>query len=246
MVDVDGPGQQLDRAAGALTACVSRLWTAGRADVPVDPGGPAYGAFVDDLAWLVGATPAPDRPVLVAVDGVDGSGKTTFAGALAAAYREAGRPVLLVHLDDFLNPRSVRYRLGRSSAEGFFRDTYDLDAFERLVLEPLRPRGDRMVRPRAFDHRADAPVTDPPVEVEADAVVVVEGMFLHRAELVGAWDVSVFLRVPFAVSVRRLAERDGSHPDPAHPSMARYVEGQRLYLSSCRPELRATRVIDNS
>jgi uridine kinase len=71
-------------------------------------------------------------------------------------------------------------------------------------------------------------------------------MFLHRDELAGSWDPSVFLRVPFAVSVRRLADRDGSPPDPAHPSMARYVEGQRLYLAPCRPERRATRVIDDS
>lgn len=201
---------------------------------------------MDDLGWLVAATLALDRPVLVAVDGVDGSGKTTFAGALVAAYERAGRHALVVHLDDFLNPRAVRYRLGRSSPEGFFRDTYDLDAFRRLVLDPLRPQGDRTIRRRCFDHRADVPVSDPPVEVPAGAVVVVEGMFLHRDELAGAWDVSVFLRVPFAVSVRRLSERDGSHPDPAHPSMARYVEGQRRYLSTCRPERRATHVIDNS
>jgi uridine kinase len=205
-----------------------------------------YGARVDDLRWLVDAAPTAGRPVLVAVDGVDGSGKTTFAGALAAAYEEAGRPAVVVHLDDFLNPRDVRHRLGRSSPEGFFRHTYDLDAFERLVLDPLRPHGDSRVRRRWFDHRADAPVSDPPVAVPADAVVVVEGMCLHRDELAGSWDVSVFLRVPFEVSVRRLSERDGGHPDPAHASMARYVEGQRIYLSTCRPERRATHVIDNS
>jgi uridine kinase len=199
-----------------------------------------YGARVDDLGWLVDATPSSDRPVLVAVDGVDGSGKTTFAGALAAAYEEAGRPAVVVHLDDFLNPREVRYRLGRSSPEGFFRHTYDLEAFERLVLAPLRPEGDRRVLLRCFDHRADAAVSEPPVEVSVDAVVVVEGMFLHRDELAGSWDVSVFLRVPFEVSVRRLSERDGSSPDPAHVSIARYVEGQRIYLSACEPERRAT------
>ena len=198
-----------------------------------------------DLSWLVTATPSPGRPVLVAVDGVDGSGKTTFAGALASAYRDSDRPAVVVHLDDYLHPRAVRHRRGRSSPEGFFRDTYDLDAFRRNVLDPLGPRGSRAIVRRFFDHRADTPVSDPPVEVPPDAVVVVEGMFLHRDELVGAWDVSVFLQVPFEVSVRRLSERDGSHPDPGHESMARYVEGQRIYLSSCRPERRATHVVHN-
>ena len=51
--------------------------------------------------------------------------------------------------------------------------------------------------------------------------------------------------VPFTENARRMARRDGSHPDPDHPSMRRYVEGQRIYLAACRPRERATVVIDN-
>ncbi|MEJ7742738.1 MAG: hypothetical protein WKF73_09445 [Nocardioidaceae bacterium] len=91
-------------------------------------------------------------------------------------------------------------------------------------------------------HRSDA--LDE--HVPADAVVIVEGMFLHRDELADRWDWSVFLDVPFAETARRMAERDGSHPDPEHPSMRRYVEGQRIYLDSCRPRIRATVVLDNT
>jgi uridine kinase len=180
------------------------------------------------------------------VDGVDGSGKTTFAQRLADAYSVAGRPVHLVHLDDFLNPREVRYRRGRSSPDGFFLDSYDLASFTATVLEPLRPGGSRAIVRRVFDHRADRVVDDEAVEIAADAVVIVEGMFLHRDELAGRWDLSVFLDVAFSVSLRRLADRDGSDPDPAHPSLFRYVEGQRRYLSSCTPQERATYLIDNS
>jgi uridine kinase len=182
----------------------------------------------------------------VAVDGVDGSGKTTFAALLAGAYSEQRRPVEVVHLDDFLNPRAVRYRLGRTSPEGYFSDTYDLAAFSAKVLDPLRPGGNRTIVRRAFDYTSDSPVEDSPVVVPEDAVVIVEGMFLHRDELCERWDVSVFLDVPFAVSVSRMAARDGSHPDPEHPSLYRYVQGQRIYLSRCKPKERATIVIDNS
>ena len=77
-------------------------------------------------------------------------------------------------------------------------------------------------------------------------VVIVEGMFLHRDELAGRWDLSVFLDVPFAETARRMAARDGSVPDPEHPSMRRYVEGQRRYLAGCDPRQRATLVVDNT
>lgn len=56
----------------------------------------------------------------------------------------------------------------------------------------------------------------------------------------------MFLDVPFSISVRRMAERDGTHPDPEHPSMRRYVEGQRIYVSRCHPAERATHVVQNS
>lgn len=201
--------------------------------------------MVDYIAAVVAATPSFDRPVLVAVDGVDGSGKTTFAAQLRDGYRSHDRGVHVVHLDDFLNPRAVRYRRGRDSPEGFFLDSYDLSGFARYVLEPLAPGGTRFVTQRLFDYRSDAPRDDPPVQVGRGDVVIVEGMFLHRDELVDTWDLSVFLDVPFSVSVARTAARDGTNPDPAHPSVARYVEGQRIYLARCRPKERATVVVAN-
>jgi uridine kinase len=200
---------------------------------------------VDQLDVLVRSTPLLRRPALVAVDGVDGSGKTTFAARLAARYVEQGRPAHVVHMDDFLNPRAIRYRLGRDSPEGFFRDTYDLAAFTAGVMEPLSSSGERSIVFRAFDYRTDCPVHEDPTPISAEGVVIVEGMFLHRDELQGAWDMSVFLDVPFAVSVRRMSERDGTNPNPDHPSVRRYVEGQRIYLAACRPEQRATHVVAN-
>jgi uridine kinase len=186
------------------------------------------------------------RPAVIAVDGVDGSGKTTFASRLAAAIEGAGRPAVIVHEDDFLAPREVRYRLGRESPEGYFGDSYDLAALIGHVLDPLRPGGDRRVRRRMFDHRTDSPVDAPVEEVPVNTVVIVEGMFLHRDELVNRWDWSVFLDVPLIETVRRMAHRDGSHHDPEHPTMRRYVEGQRIYLATCHPRERATVVLDNS
>lgn len=201
-------------------------------------------ARVRELDAIVRTTPLLDRPVLIAVDGVDGSGKTTFAGQLAAEYTPQRRPAHVVHMDDFLNPRVVRFRLGRDSPEGYFRDTYDLATFTASVTEPLR-RGERSIVVRAFDYRTDTPIDEGPTFITADAVVIVEGMFLHRDELLDAWDMSVFLDVSFPISVRRTAARDGTSPNPDDPSVRRYVEGQRLYLASCKPHERATHVVVN-
>jgi len=205
-----------------------------------------YSSGMLDLAALASTTPVLDRPALVAVDGVDGSGKTTFAEHLSAAYTDHGRAVHVVHLDDFLNPRAIRHRQGKDSPIGFFADTYDLAAFNTYILDPLQPGADHSITMRAFDHGADAALNECPVEVSPEAVVIVEGMFLHRDELCSRWDMSIFLDVPFSVTVARMVRRDGAPRDPEHPSWFRYLEGQRLYLSACRPAERATHIIDNT
>ena len=46
--------------------------------------------------------------------------------------------------------------------------------------------------------------------------------------------------------MRRLAERDGSPDDPSDERIARYVEGQRLYIEKYQPAQRADLVVDNS
>lgn len=51
--------------------------------------------------------------ILIALDGVDGSGKSTFANDLAEVI--GMRPVIVIHADDFLNLRAVRHGRARFS-----------------------------------------------------------------------------------------------------------------------------------
>jgi uridine kinase len=98
----------------------------------------------------------------------------------------------------------------------------------------------------AFDHVADAPVEAADESAPAGAILVFDGVFLHRPVLRGYWDYSVFLRVGFDVSVPRCARRDGASPGADAGSNRRYVGGQRLYLAECRPDRLATIVVDNA
>lgn len=182
----------------------------------------------------------------VAVDGADGSGKTTFADELADAVRALGRPVVRISLDDFHHVRAVRYRRGRESPEGFWLDSYDYQRFREDVLEPFAPGGGRRYRSAAHDLVTDA-VLDPPFRTASPgSVLIVDGLFLHRDEIGDVWDLSVFLEVPFAVTARRMAGRDGTNPDPGHPAMRRYVEAQKIYFAACSPQRRADILIDNA
>ncbi|MEI9907353.1 MAG: AAA family ATPase [Actinomycetota bacterium] len=188
--------------------------------------------------------------LLIGIDGVDGAGKTTFAGQLVEALnlKIDSNCIQLVSIDGFHNVREVRYKRGKDSPLGFFKDSFDYESLKQLVLNPIRKsNGDSVsIVPRCHDLNTDLQVTSENVRLEPSSVVIVEGIFLHRDEIRDYFDFTIFLEVPFAESVRRLSSRDGSIPDPSHPSLNRYVEGQRIYFERCSPRSRASLVIDNS
>jgi uridine kinase len=196
------------------------------------------------IAEAILRVPAP-FVTRVGIDGVDGAGKTMFGDELAGLLQASGRRMIRASVDSFHHPRALRYRQGRHSPEGFFQDSYDYAQLQAVLLDPLSPGGDGRYRTAAFDHRTDAPVVAPEEQAAPGAILVCDGIFLHRPELRSYWDVSVFLEVSVAVSVSRCAARDGSSPDPQDPSQRRYVAGQQIYLHTCAPQRHATFVVNN-
>lgn len=185
------------------------------------------------------------RRLLVAVDGVDASGKTTFAEWLAEALRLRGRSAQVIHVDDFMQVRSVRHRRGRNSPEGYFHDSYDYESLTRYVLEPLSVSGDGWFRAGTVDRVRDVVIRRPLQYADGQTITIVEGLFLLRDELVDWWDYSVFLDVDTDAALARKGRRDGLVLNPANPLTRRYVEGQRIYVEGCQPRERATWVLDN-
>jgi uridine kinase len=192
---------------------------------------------------------APGHPTRVAVDGVTASGKTTLAGELAAAVAVAGRPAVHLTMDGFHHPRAHRHRRGRTSARGYYEDAYDVAAFAREVLVPLGPGGSRRYRTAIRDLASDEPIDEAPVEAPEDAVVIVDGSFLRRPELVDLWDHRIYVDTTLEVARRRGTQRDaslfGGVARAEELYDARYHAACRLYLAAVDPARRATVVVEN-
>lgn len=201
-------------------------------------------AFLEVLAQSIAGVTRP-HPVRVAIDGVDGVGKTTLANELVDPLQRRGLPVIRASVDGFHNPRAQRYRLGRASPEGYFRDSFNYEALEHALLEPLGPGGSLRYRRAVFDYRTDSDVSLPLETAPPNAVLLFDGVFLLRPELLAHWDISVFLDAPFTTTIARCAQRDGGSPDPNDARNRRYVEGQELYLEQCSPRRAATIVVDH-
>ncbi len=181
----------------------------------------------------------------VAIDGVDGAGKTMFANELADVLQALGRPIIRASVDSFHNPRAIRYRLGKTSPEGFFHDSYNYELLKKILLKPLSPNGSRHYKTVAFDHHTDSPVLQTEQLAEPSSILIFDGIFLHRPELRNFWDYSIFLEVGFDLTYARMAQRDKSSPDPNAPENHRYLAGQTLYLSECQPKHYASIIVNN-
>jgi uridine kinase len=190
------------------------------------------------------------HPTRVAVDGVTASGKSTLARELTSAVEALARPVIHLSMDGFHHPRARRHRQGRDSAIGYSEDAYDLAALAREVLIPLGPGGDRRYRPSIIDLATDTPTDERLLIAPADAILIVDGTFLQRPELLGHWDERVWVETSFSLARRRGTARDaaslGGQEQTERLFDARYHAACRLYVNAVHPAERATVIVENN
>lgn len=205
--------------------------------------------LINKLATRIQQIQSP-HPVRVAIDGVDASGKTFLADELIESLEGNHRQIIQASADNFHNPKSLRWCRGSLSPEGFYYDSYNYKALISNLLEPLNHEGDRIIHTAVFDMVTDHPVSSPPIIVEDDAILILDGIFLLRPELMPFWDLSIYLVIDFAFSMSRGIARDtkliGSQEEAERRYRERYVPGQRLYHHEENPLDKADILIDNN
>ncbi|MBO4274755.1 cytidylate kinase family protein [Microbispora triticiradicis] len=211
----------------------------------------ARGELIGRLAEAIRSVTAA-HPLRVAIDGPPAAGKTTLADELAAVLRAQDRDVIRATIDDFLLPRAQRYRRGRYSAESCYFDAHDHAALCRVLLDPLGPGGDRRFQHAVYDRDTDTPSSPPARSAAADAVLLFDGVFLLRPELVDRWNLRIFVSVPFEKTVDRALSRStapaGSVADTAEIERSwrgRYIPAQQLYFATARPTDHADIIVYN-
>jgi uridine kinase len=189
------------------------------------------------LAEAVGSITVA-HPTRVAIDGPPAAGKTTLADELAVVLRAQGRDVIRATIDEFLFPRAQRYPRGEYSAEGCYFDTHDYDALKQVLLDPLGPGGDRRFQSAVYDRTADTALSQPVTTAAADAVLVFDGVFLMRPELIDRWDLRIFVSTALEKTVDRAVLRErrvSTRTEVERRWRRRYIPSQQLYFDTVRP-----------
>lgn len=160
---------------------------------------------------------AGKRRAIVAIDGRCAAGKSTLAARLRERF---GCPV--VHMDHFF------LRPEQRTAERYAEPGGNVDR-ERLadeVLRPLREGGPVVYRP--FDCHSQR-LTEP-VQIPDAPVVIVEGSYSCHPELIGYYDLKLFLSVPPDEQLRRVIAREG--PETAQIFREKWIPLEERYFAA--------------
>lgn len=169
-------------------------------------------------------------PVIVAIDGQCGSGKTGLAALMGQVF-----DCNVFHMDDFYLPLDARDPNWTHIPGG----NMDFARFLQDVLAPAA-RGEA-VRYRPFDCRAGQlgqPVTAPP-----RPLTVVEGSYAHHPSLAARYDYKIFLTCDPKEQAERLKRREGAG---FQAFQARWIPMEEQYFASCGIERRSTMTLDTS
>lgn len=167
--------------------------------------------------------------VRLGVDGAVPGDRALVADAAEEAAADLGRAVLRVSAEDYLRPRSVRLEHGPQDADSGYESWYDHLGLLREVLDPLAPGGSGLYLPALWDADRDRATRAPRREAPAGAVLVLDGPFLLRWEMSGAFDAVVHLTASPAALARRLPEGD----------VVRVVGAWQRYVEETGPAERA-------
>jgi len=185
------------------------------------------------------------KNLLVGIDGYDGAGKTTFADELAIILSKKDCTIIRSSVDYFLNSKETRYRKGKRSPVGFYEDSFNYAKLKSLLLDTIVNRGDTYVT-QYFNVKKNQIQQTAPEILHETSVLIFDGIFLHRSQLINFWNYSIFLEVSRTETLRRCFLRDKSGSPFINAEVnRRYVEGQNIYFQKVKPFEKATIVINN-
>lgn len=189
------------------------------------------------------------KPIRVAINGVEGTGKTTFANGLGRFLSLKGENVLNVSIDGFHFNKEYRYKQGVDSALGYYQDSYDEKSFvEKVLLSSQEeiPKITIATHSLVSDEYLDLE----PIEIMSNSILITDGAYLFKSAYRSYWDLKIYLSTDFETALLRGTQRDaemlGGLDKAKDKFRRRYHEASRIYIAENKPKLIADIIINNS
>jgi phosphoglycolate phosphatase len=184
------------------------------------------------------------KPIVLGINGVDASGKTIFAEALRAYLEHCGYQTQMLHMDDFHNPKEIRYK--DTSPEGYIDYAFDLNGLHSIITETKRNGIDKEFL--VLDLDLDTYTKKLTVRTTRNTIIILEGVLLYRPPINNLIDYRIFLDIDFIEVLKRVTIRDVPKygAEFLNKYRERYIPAQKIYLQKFNPEQLCDLVIDNN
>jgi uridine kinase len=204
---------------------------------------------LDELAPIVAHMARTSRgmqPKVVAISGIDGSGKSHVAAGLEAQLKASGIRTAVIGVDLWHTSRAERFA-PLDSARVFYEHAFRWPEFFSALVDPL-------VRQRSFDRELevrrleDDSLYSKRYEFREIEIVLIEGIFLLRREYVDRYDVRVWIDCSFETALARaLARNQEQLPrlDLERDYREVYFAAQRLHFDCDHPRRAADFIVAN-
>ena len=140
---------------------------------------------------------------VIAISGIEGSGKRALTEKIAAALRLDGLNVAVIHTNDWEASKDIRFNV-MNSPEEYYLNAYRFDEmFEELIL-PLKLFGSIKTSVNLDDAESPRKVD---YNFEDIDIILIEGVYLLQEAFLDLYDYSCWIKSNFDTALKSLAEQ---------------------------------------
>jgi uridine kinase len=204
-------------------------------------------AVAETILARRGSVPTGEA-LLVAVSGIDGSGKGHLTSLLTPRLNARGVSAVSINVDGWLAPPEVRFR-AHDPGGNFYRNGLRLDEmFERLILPLKRQRSLAMEADLAPPESKATAYRRHRYEYREVAVIVLDGIFLLKRQYRALYDLAIWVDSSFESAMERALRRN-QEGLPAAEIVREYetiyFPAERLHLALDEPRASADLIVVN-
>lgn len=177
--------------------------------------------------------------LVLGIDGLSRSGKTTFAEELRQRLIQRQKSVFIFHIDDHIVERKKRYETGFEQWYEYYNLQWDVEFLRQHLFAKLH---DAQEISLPFYNSVLDTLKSKTVTVPYDCIVIVEGVFLQRQEWREFFDFVIYLDCP---RDKRFEREAASARENVEKFKKRYWKAEDFYLDSVRPLAKADMVISS-
>lgn len=197
--------------------------------------------IVETRNWV-----SADRAALVAISGIDASGKGYLTAKLAEALQRRNLRVANINIDGWLNLPHIRFDRENSAGTFYLRAIRFEAMFSQLIF-PLRDRRTLAVEMDYAEETASEYRKRLCAYVDID-VILLEGIYLLKRGFQSYYDLSFWIDCSFETALERALVRGQEGLPPAATAEAYrtiYFPAQEIHFAKDQPRQAASAIINN-